>query len=180
MIDTGRLVFCTLLLIALAGCVEHRPYKDSKQHQATPLDASYPLAGRATPVQLVNGRSQVPVAGSAAVERTLVWGEPTMADLTQDGRDDAVLILVQDPGGSGTFYYLAVAIRDGNRFLGVDAVSLGDRIDPQRIDVAGNRVTVHYLDRERGQAMAVPQRLHELDEMLTDASVEDQFDNMPV
>lgn len=157
MINLGRLACSIFLLIALAGCVEHRPYKDSRQNQPNPLNASYPLEGGALPVQLVNGRAEMPAApGSAAIERTVVWGEPTMADLSEDGQDDAALILMQELGGSGTFYYLAVAIRDGDRFRGVAGVLLGDRINPQRIDVAGNRVMVHYLDRESGQAMSVP------------------------
>lgn len=36
------------------------------------------------------------------------------------------------------------------------------------------------IEKLEAEGHPVPQRLHELDEMLTDASVEDRFDNMPV
>jgi hypothetical protein len=97
--------------------------------------------------------------GSAAVVQTSVWGKPTITDFSGDGRDDAALILIQDSGGSGTFYHLAVAIREEDGFRGVDSVLLGDRIDPQGIDIEGNRITVRYLDRKIGAAMSVPPSL---------------------
>lgn len=36
------------------------------------------------------------------------------------------------------------------------------------------------MARLRAEGSPVPQRLHDLDEMLTDAATEDGFDNMPV
>lgn len=36
------------------------------------------------------------------------------------------------------------------------------------------------MDRLRTEGAPVPQRLHDLDQMLTDAATEDGFDNMPV
>lgn len=155
--DSSRLVSSLVLLVVLSSCANDRAAIDANQIQPTPLNASYPLEPRELPVQLVDGRTEVPAApGSAAVVRTMVWGGPAVSDLTGDGQDDALLILVQDRGGSGTFYYLAVAIREGVGFRGVDSVLLGDRIDPQRIDVNGNRIQVHYLDRESGEAVSVP------------------------
>jgi heat shock protein HslJ len=145
------------LLIGLSGCVKDPSAMERHPQEPTPLNAAYPLEPGERPVQLSDGRAEVPAApGSAAVVSTRVWGEPAMADLTGDGRDDAALFLVQERGGSGTFYYLAVAIREDDGFRGVDGVLLGDRIDPQRIDADGSRIVVRYLDRARGEAMAVP------------------------
>ena len=147
-----------MLLVGLSGCAHDRAVRETNlQRQSTPLTASYLLEVGESPVRLVNGQAEVPAApGSAAVVRTTVWGEPTMADLSGDGRDDAALILIQESAGSGTFYYLAIAVQDDDDFRGVASVFLGDRIVPQRIAVGDNRVTVHYLDRERGEAMSTP------------------------
>jgi hypothetical protein len=156
-INLARPVFSLVLLAAMVGCADDPAVRHANPPHPTPLNASYPFEGGDTIVQLVNGRAQTPVApGSGAVVQTAIWGEPNIADFSGDGRDDAALILIQDSGGSGTFYYLAVAIREGDGFRGVDSVFLGDRIDPQRIDISGNRITVRYLDRKTGSAMSVP------------------------
>jgi heat shock protein HslJ len=123
----------------------------------SPLDASYPLDGQGSPVTLVNGRSEVQAApGSAATVLTTVWEEPTVADLSGDGQDDAALVLVQQSGGSGTFYYLVVAIREGDGYRGIGGALLGDRILPQQISVEDDRVIVDYLARADDEAMATP------------------------
>lgn len=152
-----RPVFYLVLLAGMAGCANDQVVRDTNQQQPTPLNTSYPLEAGGAAVQLVNGRAETPAApGSAALVQTTVWGKPVIADLSGDGRGDAALILIQDSGGSGTFYHLAVAIREESGFRGVDNVLLGDRIDPQRIDVNGNQIQVHYLDRERSEAMSTP------------------------
>lgn len=42
---------------------------------------------------------------------------------------------LQGPGGSGTFFYLAPAIRDHDGSLGGEAVLLGDRIAPRDLTI---------------------------------------------
>ena len=70
---------------------------------ADPRNATYTVDGR--PVPLHNGRHEAEAApGSAAKAVTAVFGEPAVGDLEGDGVEDAVLILVHDPGVSGTFY----------------------------------------------------------------------------
>ena len=44
---------------------------------------------------------------SATKIRTLIAGDMVEGDIDGDGDKDAALILVHDPGGSGTFYYVA-------------------------------------------------------------------------
>lgn len=99
-------------------------------------------------IQLVNGYAEQSVApNSSSKVITQVWGAPKLADLNADGQQDAVLILSQNTGGSGTFYYLVVAIREANHYKGSKALLLGDRIKPQEIQVVANRVSVAFLDR---------------------------------
>ena len=111
-----------------------------------PLNATYRIAGQ--PVCLVGGRSEHPAApGSATTIRTVVWRQPVYADLDGDGDVDAAVVLIQDPGGSGTFYYVAAAININGRYRGTNTVLLGDRIHPADIAIRNHVLVVNYLDR---------------------------------
>ena len=119
----------------------------------SPRDATYLV--EAEPVRLLNGRAVRPAApGAATTIRTQVLGAPTYGDIDGDGDTDAVLFLVQDPGGSGTFYYVAAAYKIDGGYLGGTAVLIGDRITPQRLDVVRGVVVVDYLERAPGEPMA--------------------------
>ncbi|MGB3097482.1 MAG: Gmad2 immunoglobulin-like domain-containing protein [Candidatus Deferrimicrobiaceae bacterium] len=122
---------------------------------ADPRNATYTFEGRRIPLR--NGRHETEAGpGSAAKVVTAVLGEPAVGDLEGDGDEDAVLFLVHDPGGSGTFYYIAASINEGGRYRGTDAVLLGDRISSQRIRIRNGVVTVDYADRHTGEPMAAP------------------------
>ena len=119
----------------------------------SPRDATYLV--EAEPVRLLNGRAVRPAApGAATTIRTQVHGAPTYGDIHGHGDTDAVLFLVQDPGGSGTFYYVAAAYKIDGGYLGGTAVLIGDRITPQRLDVVRGVVVVDYLERAPGEPMA--------------------------
>ena len=81
-------------------------------------------------------------------------GAPTYGDIDGDGDADAVLFLVHDPGGSGTFYYVAAAYKVDGGYRGGTAVLIGDRVTPRRLDVVHGVVVVDYLVRAPGEPMA--------------------------
>lgn len=66
------------------------------------------------------------------------------------------MVLIQESGGSGTFYYLVVGIREDDGYRGTGGALLGDRIAPKTIAVKRNQVIVDYLDRTDHEAMATP------------------------
>jgi hypothetical protein len=121
-----------------------------------PLNATYWIAGQ--PVGLVDGQSEYPAApGSAMAIRTVIWRQPVYADLDGDGDEDAALVLVQDPGGSGTFYYVAAAINIHGQYLGTNTVLLGDRIHPADMAIRNHVLVVDYLDRRPAEPLgAIP------------------------
>jgi hypothetical protein len=92
--------------------------------------------------------------GSATAIRTQVLGAPTYGDIDDDGDADAVLFLVQDTGGSGTFYYVAAAHKVDGGYHGGTAVLIGDRVTPQVLDVVHGVVVVDFLERALGEPMA--------------------------
>lgn len=119
----------------------------------SPWDATYSVEGR--PVTLRNGHAERAAApGSATRISTQVVGVPAYGDIDGDGDGDALLFLSQQPGGSGTFYYAAVAYKVEDGFLGGMAVLIGDRVVPRRLDVLQGVVVIDYLDRAPGEPMA--------------------------
>ena len=119
-----------------------------------PLNATYQIEG--TAVTLVNGKSEVEaVPGSATKIVDQVFGQPVLGDLNGDGAPDAGLILVDQPGGTGTFYYLAAAINKDGNYVGTNAILLGDRIAPQNIRIQNGALIANYADRKPDEPFSV-------------------------
>jgi hypothetical protein len=132
---------------------EERVPVSNKESALDPLNASYPIEGRQ--VHLINGHGETEATpGSATKIKTSVFGKPVYGDLDGDGKEDAALLLVYDPGGSGTFYYVAAAVKVNGAYRGTNGVLLGDRIAPKDVRVRNGVVTVNYADRRPEEAMS--------------------------
>jgi hypothetical protein len=106
-------------------------------------------------VTLVNGVSETEAApGSASKIVTRYFGNDATGDLDGDGAPDIAFLLTQSGGGSGTFYYVVVALRTTNGYRGTNAVLLGDRIAPQTILINGSDLIVNFSDRKAGEPMS--------------------------
>lgn len=119
-----------------------------------PLNAAYKIDDNL--IKLVNGKSEMEAApGSASKIVTTVWKQPVVDDLNGDKAPDAALILTQETGGSGTFYYIAadLSTKDG-RYTGTNGIFLGDRIKPQSIKIENRHIIVTYLDRKENEPMS--------------------------
>lgn len=147
------IVLTTLLLIILSAgaCKDDTPPAGSRN--PTPLDTTYWIDGRA--FELTRGKNETEAApGSATVITTAVYGPFATGDLNGDDVEDTAVILIHDPGGSGTFYYVAAAINYGGQYMGTHATLLGDRIDPVDIEIENSVIEVTYHDRRPGDPMA--------------------------
>ncbi len=133
-----------LIVIAAAGYLLFQ--KDGQPRPFDPLNATYIIEG--TPVTLINGKS---LANGVS---TTAFGPPASGDLNGDGMSDAAIILMQNPGGSGTFFYAAAAINTPNGASGTNAIFLGDRIAPQNISIANGVIMANYADRKPGEPMS--------------------------
>ncbi|MCA9361397.1 META domain-containing protein [Candidatus Kaiserbacteria bacterium] len=83
-----------------------------------------------------------------------IFGEPVYGDLDGDGDNDALVIIVYQPGGSGTFYYVGASINNDGRYQGTDTILLGDRISPQTMEINNGIGLVNFADRKDGEPMA--------------------------
>jgi len=120
-----------------------------------PLNIAYIIENESFALQ--NGFVEKEIApGSASKLEVRVFGEPTFGDLNGDGVKDAALILTYNSGGSGTFYYVAAALRDKDilQYTGTNGFFLGDRIAPQNISIEEEKIMVNYADRAEGESMA--------------------------
>jgi len=118
-----------------------------------PLNASYIIEGQI--IRLIDGRNETEAApGSATKVITTVFGKPVYGNIDGKGDVDAALILTYDPGGSGTFYYIAAALKVKGNYRGTNAVPLGDRIAPQNVSVRDGVIIANYADRRRDEPMA--------------------------
>lgn len=117
-------------------------------------NATYHIQGKS--VTLKNGLAEEEAApGSATKIVTKFFGNEVKHDFDKDGREDVAFLLTQDMGGSGTFYYVVIALNKENGYVGSDAAFLGDRIAPQTTEMGkGDIVVVNYADRAPGESFA--------------------------
>jgi len=117
-----------------------------------PQNATYAIEKQT--VTLANGRAEREAApGSATKVVTTLADQRVTGDVDGDGRPDTVVILVQQPGGSGTFYYVAVLLNASGGATATPAVLLGDRIKVNALRLDGRIVVVDLLDRSAGQPL---------------------------
>ncbi len=75
-----------------------------------------------------------------------------IGDLDGDGSLNASVVLAHNPGGSGTFYYLAAHLGDGTGGgVATPAILIGDRVAIEAVGIASSRITLRVLDRKPGE-----------------------------
>ena len=117
-------------------------------------NTAYTIEG--TRVTLVDGAAETGDSDSATKTITEYFGNEVKTDLNNDGREDIVFILTQQPGGSGTFYYVVAALASDKGYVGSEGFLLGDRIAPQTTEKGeGNAIVVNYADRASGEPFTV-------------------------
>ena len=82
-----------------------------------------------------------------------VIGEPAFGDGNRDGQRDAALVIENDPGGGGAFYYAVLAVNDAGSYRATNALLLGDRIAPLTLDFLDGRFVYNYYERGPGEPM---------------------------
>jgi len=118
-----------------------------------PRNCTYQIEGEAA--SLKDGQFQRPQEDSSSPIITNYFGQETFGDFNNDGFSDQALLLTQDSGGSGTFFYVVVALNSDQGCQGTNAVFLGDRIAPQNLNFTNGQIVVNYADRNLGEAMTI-------------------------
>lgn len=118
-------------------------------------NATYKIEGRY--VKLVDGLSEESlVPGSASKVITRYFGNEAHYDFDGDGRKDVALLLTQETGGTGLFYYVVVALNTKDGYVGTDATIIGDRISPQTTNINEKGfIVVNFAERKPGESFSV-------------------------
>ena len=125
--------------------------QSSAQAPADPANAGYYIDGIV--YTLVNGELEQAIEDSTTVNKFKLLDFKAVGDINKDGTDDVAVVLTNDAGGSGTFYYLAI-FTSGSSPVIENTSYLGDRIVVKDITFTNNQFQVKYLDRDSESDMA--------------------------
>ncbi len=144
------------LFIILAGLGAITLFNNSKNQNINLSfkdfkDASYEIDDNI--ISLNSGLSESMIDGSSSKVVVRYFGNEIFGDFNNDGINDVAFLLTKNSGGSGTFFYVALAFGDKNGYIGANAVLLGDRIAPQTTEFKDGKIIVNYADRAYGEPM---------------------------
>lgn len=97
--------------------------------------------------------SEIPDSASKTIVK--LFTSSSEGDMNNDSSPDTAVILTKEAGGSGTFYYVSLAVKNGETYTGTNSFLLGDRIAPQNISISNGKITVNYAMRYPGDSFDV-------------------------
>ncbi len=113
----------------------------------------------AEPVTLIDGRWQgAPYVegGASRPSAGLVENFLLSGDLTGDGRDEAVVLVWESSGGSGTREYLAVMGRVDDAIVNLGTALIGDRIQVKKGFIVDGLITLDLIQAGPGDGACCP------------------------
>ena len=111
------------------------------------------------PVTLSNGKWEgkpFSDGGTSRPQVSLVREFHKTGDLTGDGNEVAVVMLTESSGGSGTFQYLAVMGRRGEKVSNLGTAPVGDRVQTIRAWIENGRILMDVVQAGPDDAMCCP------------------------
>lgn len=114
--------------------------------------SSWTKSGKA---KLTNGVYREPAASGSATE-IVVKLTHHIAFGKLDGKEVAAVILVTDPGGSGTFYDLALLVKEPEGWINQEVAFLGERIKIHSLAITNDGIMVYMITQGAGDAMCCP------------------------
>ena len=152
-------VFMVLALIPRTGAIYLNANQEkvfivpSLKRDEGALNASYTIEGKV--VTFKGGLSVIDgPAHSNSDVRSMIVASPVSGDIDGDGDDDTALFILHQTGGSGSFYYVAVAKNDREAYLGSTALYLGDRVRPKDLVIKEGALHIRYFVRHPGEPMS--------------------------
>jgi len=106
-------------------------------------------------VQLTYGQYRESAAPGSATETVVKLGKE-IAYGTIDGRDAAAVILFTNSGGSGTFFDLALLVRQNTEWTNTDVAFLGDRVTIHSLTFENEAIVVDMTSHGPDDPMCCP------------------------
>ena len=95
------------------------------------------------------------VPGAATKIRVMLSGRMAFG-YTGDGQEIAAVVLITDPGGSGTFYYLAAVVEQEGELVNVATTFLGDRVQVKSLSMENGEIVVDMVTHGPEDPMCCP------------------------
>jgi len=146
------LAACALVSVACAGPPRPAPSWDELRsatyHGIGPVHVTL-TDGRWFGEPFVSGGASRPVV-------TLVDGFRLEGDTDGDGTPEALVLLAESEGGSGTFVHLAIVGRRGRDVSSVATARVGDRVQMRSGAIDAGRIVLDVLEAGPGDAACCP------------------------
>ena len=108
-------------------------------------------------IKLSDGIYKEKIAPDSASELVVrLTDKIAFGDLNGDGVEDAAVILVSDPGGSGTFYDLAAVINREGKAKYAAGVFLGDRVKVEEVSIKSGQIVAKMVIHHRTDPRCCP------------------------
>lgn len=106
---------------------------------------------------LAGGQYREPLAADAATELVvMLTTHAVFGDVTGDQAEEALVVLVSQPGGSGSFYDLAVVRKQGQALTNMARIQLGDRVQIKSLLIEDGEIVVDMLEQGPDDPMCCP------------------------
>jgi uncharacterized membrane protein/heat shock protein HslJ len=108
-------------------------------------------------VKLSNGTYRGKIVPDSASELIVMLSDQfAFGDLNGDGADEAAVVLITDPGGSGTFRHLGVVINEKGSPQHVASQLLGDRVKVKSLSMSSGEIVVRMMTHGPNDPMCCP------------------------
>jgi heat shock protein HslJ len=108
---------------------------------------------------LTNGEYREPVAPGSVTDMVVMLSDRMAFGYSVDGQKVATVILITDPGGSGTFYYLAAVVEQDGQPVNVATTLLGDRVKIKSLSIENGEIAVDMVTQGPTDPMCCPTQL---------------------
>jgi len=98
----------------------------------------------------------LPFVEGGSSRPTIALQTHSYGDLDQDGVADAVVVLVENSGGSGSFIYLAAVLNENGVPMNTSTILLGDRVKVQSLQVTDGQILVTTLTQAPEDPLCCP------------------------
>lgn len=145
-----------LVLMTIYSCSPHADIRHDEINKHSLGDTTYKSSWTESGVvRLTNGEFRMQSAPGSASELVIKLTDKRVFGRLNN-KEAAAVVLVTDPGGSGTFYDLAVLIKEGKEWINTDTVFLGDRIKVHSITIRNDGIDADMTIHRPGDAMPSP------------------------